>query len=268
MTLYMIGIGLIDENDITLKGLDAIKKCRKIYLENYTSLLRCNVSKLEKLYGKKIILADRNMVESDAENTILKDAKDKDTAFLVIGDVFGATTHTDLMLRAKKAGIDVKVINNASILNAVGITGLELYKFGRTASIVFPERNWKPETPYDVIKDNLSLGLHTLCLLDIKTAEPSKEDLRKGVDKPQEPRFMTVSEGIQYLIDIEKIRCENIFSADTLCIGAARLGSDSPVIIAGKAKELLNRDFGEPLHCLIIPGRLHFIEEQALNLCR
>ena len=266
MALYMIGIGLNDEKDISLKGLEAVKKCTKVYLEKYTSILHCDIKKLEELYAKKVIIADRDMVESKAEDTILKDAAETDTAFLVVGDIFGATTHTDIMLRAKKSKIKVHVINNASILNAIGITGLELYKFGKTTSIVFPQENWMPETPYDVLKENQKMGLHTLCLLDIKVAEPSPEDIKKGINKPQKPRFMRVNEAIDYLIDIEQMRGENVFTAETLCIGCARLGSDNPTIIAGKAKELIEKDFGEPLHCLIIPGKLHFIEEEALQL--
>lgn len=261
----MVGLGLNDEKDISLKGLEAVKKCKTIYLEKYTSILHCDIKKLEELYGKKVIIADREMVESKAEDTILKDAAETDTAFLIVGDVFGATTHTDLMIRARKAGTEVKVINNASILNAVGITGLELYKFGKTTSIVFPQENWMPQTPYDVLRENQKMNLHTLCLLDIKVAEPSSEDLKKGINKIQKPRFMKISEAIDYLTKIEQKRKEKIFTPETLCIGCARLGSENPTIIAGKAKDLIEKDFGEPLHCLIIPGKLHFIEEEALR---
>jgi len=165
MALYMIGVGLNDAKDITVKGLEAVKKCDVVYLESYTSILQCSIKDLEKLYGKKIIAADRNLVEKKAESTILKDAKTKDVAFLVIGDVFGATTHTDLKLRAIDAGIKVNVIHNASILSAVGITGLELYKFGKTTSIPFDNKDI--ETPYDVLEGNKKLGLHTLFLLDL-----------------------------------------------------------------------------------------------------
>ena len=101
--LYLIGIGLRDEKDISLKGLEAVKKADVVYLENYTSKLSCSVEDLEKLYGKKIITANRELVEQKAEEAILKNAQTKNVAFLVIGDVFGATTHVDLMLRAKKA---------------------------------------------------------------------------------------------------------------------------------------------------------------------
>ena len=84
------------------------------------------------------------------------------------GDPFGATTHHDLMLRAKEKGIETKAIHNASILNAVGACGLSLYKFGETVSIPFWQDEWKPESFYDRIVSNRKNGLHTLCLLDIK----------------------------------------------------------------------------------------------------
>ena len=106
--LYLIGIGLNDEKDISVKGLEAVKKCEAVYLESYTSKLSCSVETLEKFYGKRIIIADRDLVEKKAEMTILKDTKEKDTALLVIGDVFGATTHIDLLLRAKKEKVETK----------------------------------------------------------------------------------------------------------------------------------------------------------------
>ena len=44
---------------------------------------------------------------------MLKKAVENDVAFLVVGDVFSATTHVDLALRARKAGIKVHLIHNA-----------------------------------------------------------------------------------------------------------------------------------------------------------
>lgn len=42
--LYIIGLGLGDEKDITLKGLEAVKKCSQVYMEAYTSLLSFGLS--------------------------------------------------------------------------------------------------------------------------------------------------------------------------------------------------------------------------------
>lgn len=248
MPLYFIGLGLNNEKGITVNGLEAIKKCDIVYLENYTSVLNCSKEDLEKFYGKKIILARRSFVESD-DNEIVENAKSKNVAFLVAGDPLVATTHIDLFLRAKKEGIKCHVMHNASIISAAGVTGLQVYKFGKTTSI--PLENENVESPYDVLKDNLSLGLHTLFLLDLN---------------PDEEKFMSVNDAIRCLLKIELKRNEKIFPEKTLCIGCARIGSESQVIKAGTAKELLKFNFGKPVHCLIVPGKLHFMEEEALEM--
>lgn len=265
MVLYMIGLGLGDIRDITLKGLDAIRNSDYVFLELYTSIYGSSAEQLEQFFEKKVLPADRNLVESHSD-VILDYAKKQNVSFLVIGDVFGATTHTDLFLRAKEKKIEVKVINNTSILNAVGITGLELYRFGRTSSIVFDDDNWLPETPYEIIAENKKLGLHTLCLLDIKTAEPSRENLRKGINKPEPPRFMKVNKGIEILQKIEKKKGEKVIDDDMIAVGVARLGSESQIIKAGKLKDIIKKDFGAPLHSLIIPGKLHDIEKEMLEM--
>lgn len=78
---------------------------------------------------------------------------------------YRATTHTDLVVRAKTLGIDVKVVHNASVMNAVGVCGLQLYRYGETISIPFFTETWKPDSFYEKIQKNRMLGLHTLCLL-------------------------------------------------------------------------------------------------------
>ena len=247
MALNIIGIGLNDEKDITIKGLDIVKKAKRVFLEYYTSILQVDVKKLEEFYGKKIILADRELVEKNSDK-ILKDALNEDIAFLVIGDAFSATTHTDLKLRALEKGIKVNVVHNASVLTAIGITGLELYKFGKTTSIPFPQKGFEPETPYNVIKENGNL--HTLVLLDLR---------------PNENAFMTINDALTYLLIVEEKRQELVFTQNTKCLAIARLGSDDCIIKYGKVKDLMKVDFGKPLHCLIIPGKLHFMEEDALK---
>lgn len=250
MALFMIGLGLNNELDITIKGLETVKNCDYIYLEDYTSKLNVSIEKLQKFYGKEVILASRDMVEKNSDEIIDKAVENK-IAFLVVGDVFGATTHSDLYLRAKEKKVQIKVIHNTSILTAIGQTGLELYKFGKTTSMPYFEPNFAPTTPYDVIKMNLNNGLHTLVLLDIK----------KDQDK-----YMSVNTALKQLLEIESDKKENIINKDLMVIGCARLGSDDAVIKYGKVSDLLEFDFGVPLHCLIVPGKLHFIEEDMLNL--
>jgi diphthine synthase len=250
MALYFIGIGLSDEKDITVKGLELVKASDIVYLENYTSVLSVNVENLEQLYDKKIILADRETVEKNPEETILEDAKNKKVSFLVVGDPFAATTHADLLNRAKKLNIETKIIHNASVLTAIAATGLQLYKFGKTTSLPFASKGFEPETHYDVLKENKERKAHTLILLDLN---------------PKENRFMSIKEAIKNLLEIESKRKENIFNKNSFCIGCANLGSENQVIKAGKAEDLMNFNFGQGLQCLIVPGELHFVEQEAVQ---
>ena len=250
MTLYFIGIGLNDEKDISVKGLELVKKADSVYLENYTSKINCDVKYLEQLYGKKIVLADRKLVEMDADKTILQEAKTKEVAFLVVGDVFSATTHMDLYLRAKNMAIKTIIVHNASVLTAVGVTGLQLYKFGKVTSI--PIDNENIETPYDTLKDNRNNNLHTLFILDLK--ENSKDSL-------------IVNDAIRYLLKVEMKRGERVFTGNTLCVGCTKLGSLDQIIRVGKANELLSYLFKNGMQCLIVPAKkMHFMESEALTL--
>lgn len=116
------------------------------------------------------------MIETESDE-ILRDAHAQDVALLVVGDPFGATTHTDILLRARALGIPTRVIHNASIMNAIGACGLQLYNFGQTVSLVFFTDTWKPDSFYDRVRENANLGMHTLILLDIKVKEQSEENL-------------------------------------------------------------------------------------------
>ncbi|CAB4436360.1 unnamed protein product [Rhizophagus irregularis] len=264
--LFIIGLGLSDEKDITIKGLEAIKSCERIYLEAYTSILMVSQEKLEELYGKKLILADREMVESQSDD-ILLNADKINVAFLVVGDPFGATTHADLIIRAKELLIPIQTIHNASIMNAVGACGLQLYNFGQTISIPFFTDNWRPDSFYDRIKENRNLGLHTLCLLDIKVKEQSIENLARGRKIYEFPRYMTINQAIMQLLEIEENRKQNAYTSETLAIGIARLGSLTEQLIkAGTLNQLLSEDFGPPLHSLIIVGnRMHILEADYMK---
>ncbi|KAK8339152.1 hypothetical protein V6Z11_A08G016600 [Gossypium hirsutum] len=267
--LYIIGLGLGDERDITLKGLDAVKKCEKVYIEAYTSLLSFGLSTdglstLEKLYGKPIILADREMVEEKVDN-ILSEARGSDVAFLVVGDPFGATTHTDLVVRAKTMRVDVNVVHNASVMNAIGICGLQLYRYGETVSIPFFTETWRPDSFYEKIERNRNLGLHTLCLLDIRVKEPTLESLCRGRKQYEPPRFMTINTAIDQLLEVEQKHGKSAYDEDTNCVGFARLGSEDQMIVAGTMRQLRTVNFGEPLHCLVIVGKTHPVEDEMLE---
>ena len=155
-------------------------------------------------------------------------------------------------MRAKKKGVEVKIIHSSSIYCAVAETGLQIYKFGKTTTLPFPQGDYFPTSPYDVIRKNHELGLHSLVLLDVKS---------------DENRFMTVNEGLRFLLRMEDEKRKRLISGNLFLVGIARLGGDS-LIRAGSLDELIELDFGRPPHSLVIPGELHFTEKDMLDLFR
>lgn len=233
--LYLVGLGLADETDITVKGLEVVKRAERVYLEAYTSILLVSKEKLEAFYGRPVIEADRELVETGSDE-ILAGADKADVAFLVVGDPFGATTHTDLVLRAREMGIESKVIPNASIMSGIGCTGLQL-------------------SYYDRVKENVQLGLHTLVLLDIKVKEQSYENMARGRRIFEPPRYMTVAQCASQMLETEEERKEGVFGPDSLAVGAARVGGPDQKLVVGTLKELSEVDMGPPLHSLVLLGR-------------
>lgn len=159
-----------------------------------------------------------------------KDEKEN-VAFLVVGDPFGATTHSDLILRAREKGIkankrnirkiclikrillidiksfyysmiQVKIVHNSSILTAIGCCGLQLYRFGETVSIPYWNNDWQPNSFYEKIISNRQRDLHTLCLLDIKIKEPTIESITKKKKEYMPSQFMSVSEAATQLLKV------------------------------------------------------------------
>ncbi|NWF86851.1 diphthine synthase, partial [Candidatus Bathyarchaeota archaeon] len=150
---------------------------------------------------------------------------------------------------AEKIGIKTRIVHGASILSAImGLSGLHNYKFGKSVTIPFPEQTFS-ETPYEVIAQNQMLGLHTLCLLDIIA---------------EEKRYLSISESLKLLLKIEEKKKRKIITEETLAVGIARAGSNSPTVKADAVKKLMNYDFGGPPYTLIFPGKLHFMEAEAL----
>ena len=271
MVLYLIGLGLCNEKDITVRGLEYIKQLDYIYMEYYTSILGIDSSKLEEYYGKKIILADREMIEIGFDKEILEKAKTSKVSLLVVGDPFSATTHIDLYLRCIHEGVKVEVVNNASILNSIGITGLSLYRFGETVSIPFFTEKWRPYSFYDKICRNYNNDLHTLILLDIKVKEISEENLAKGKKIYEKPRFMTVNQALEELLEASEkseniIENKGLITEENLCYGVARIGSESQIVKAGKIKDIIKFDFGKPLHSVVICAKtLSSIEKEVVE---
>ncbi len=247
--LYFIGLGLFSEDDISFKAFKALESVDCIYAEFYTAkLMGGNIDNLIEKLDVPFKLLKREDVED--ENIIIKEALKKDVAFVTAGDSLMATTHTELYVEAVNKNIETRVIHASSIFSAApGLVGLQAYKFGKTTTVPFADENFFPQSPYDAIQTNKSMNLHTLVLLDIQA---------------HKDRYMTVNEAVEYLLKIEDIRKEEVFTGDTIVIGIAQAGSDHPIVKGGKASDILDYDFGEPLHCMVVPGDLHFLEAEAL----
>uniref|UniRef100_A0A1I8EIA0 diphthine methyl ester synthase n=1 Tax=Wuchereria bancrofti TaxID=6293 RepID=A0A1I8EIA0_WUCBA len=268
--LYLVGLGLGNVDDITVKGMVAVQKCSRVYLESYTSIMSFGLDKkkLEEFFNKEIEEADRMTIELDSDD-IIDEAFDSDVCLLVVGDPLGATTHTSLVFNARKAGVDVEIVHNASIISAVGCCGLQLYRFGEIVSIVFWEENWHPDSYYFKIAENKKRGLHTLCLLDIKTKEQSIKNMMKGRKEFLPPRYMTCSDAAKQLLEIvDQMNDENmepVYTESTEVVALARVGWDDQKIVFCSLEALCDLDMGPPLHSLIIPGELHPMELDFLK---
>lgn len=238
--LHFISLGIYDENDMSLKALATAKKCDILFLENYTQP-NTDKEKLEKIIGKNIQILSRKDVEESS--VILDTAKEKNVGLLVGGDCFSATTHCSIKKEAEENGIKVKVVHGSSIFSAIGESGLHLYKFGKSASITFPERTGgeTPQSIFDVIKENQLINAHTLLLLDIDI---------------ENKKFMNVKQALEILLQK--------FDKNIEIVICSKLGGNENIKF-GKIKDLINLDFGNIPHIIIVPSKMHFTEKEYLE---
>ncbi len=245
--LVFIGLGLYDERDITLKGLEEARSCDELYAEFFTSnLMGTSPEHLSEMYGKEVRVLEREEVEGS--DKVVEAARRAKVGFLVAGDPMSATTHVELRLRAHRAGVRTRVVSGVSALTAAaGSLGLQAYKFGRTASIPFREEGFEPLSPYETLAGNLEGGLHTLVLLDIRGR-----------------RYMTAREGLEYLLECESRLSRGVLTMDSVAAVVGRLGSAEPVVRADRVGVLMKEDLGPPLHAIIVPAKLHFMEGECM----
>ena len=259
--LTFIGLGLYDERSITVEGRDALRSADRVFAEFYTSkLLGASVADLESHHGVDIEVRDRAGVERDPE-PILRAAEDGDAAFLTAGDTMISTTHVDLRLRAESRGVDTRVVHAPTAESAAsGLTGLQNYRFGKATTLPFDYAHGAdgvPASVTDALDENRERGLHTLVYLDIKVGEPiSRHDSSSPDDKPEREEYMTADHAAGLLADDYE---------DVLAVVVARAGSPEPLVVADRLSALADREFGDPLHLLVVPGNLHHVEADALR---
>lgn len=235
MALFLVGLGV--SCDITLAGLAAMKEADLIYIETYTNPINPEtIKQLERLSGKKIELLGRDKLES---SFLVDKAKNGKICILVSGDPLTATTHITLILEARQKRIEVNVIHNSSIYSvAPARSGLQIYRFGKTASLVNPRPNYKPTSSLDIIRENLARNLHSLVLLDT------------------EPQPMGAKIALDLLSEFET------------AVVLSKIGYHDEKVNYSTIEELKKKNLGNPPFSIIIPAKLHMVEEEYLEQFR
>jgi len=234
--LYLIGLGL-SERGISKEGLDAIEKCKKIYLENYTVDFPYTEHQLEEMIGKKFKVLNRAQVEN---LSIIDEAEKLNVALLIYGSPLSATTHITIINECRESGIKYKVVYSASIFDAVAETGLQLYKFGKVSSMPAWQKSFEPDSFMEIVKQNLSIEAHSLILIDIGLEFNKALHQLKTAAKKHE-------------IQLGKI---------AVC---QALGTKNRKIMYRTIEEALEYSGVLKPYCIIIPGKLHFLEKEILE---
>lgn len=234
--LYIIGLGL-DVHGISQFGLEMLKRCKRVYLEDYTVDFPYSLEELAHLTDKKIKTADREKVES---LELVDEARKLDVALLVYGSPLTATTHISLMEEAKRLGVKYTIIYGPSVLDAVAESGLQLYKFGKITSMPAWTKSFTPDSFMKIVKENQSINAHSLILTDI------------GLDFPNA------------LEQLEVAAKNHDFKLKKLVVCQA-LGTKRRKFMYRTIDELRTFEGVKKPYCIIIPSKLHFVEKEFLN---
>jgi diphthine synthase len=247
--LWFIGLGISGSKSIPSEATEILLNSDIVYLEQFTSPIgKSDLIKIKKMIKGEFKPVKRWLVEDGSE--ILQNAKKKKVVLLSYGDPYIATTHIELRTRAIEENIKTHSIHaSSSLTSMIGECGLHFYKVGRIATIMSEMRSLT--TPYYIIYKNIIEGNHTILLLEYNQ------------DKDF---FLAPKDALLGLIETEKSQNRNVICESTYAIVASRIGFKDQSIISGKISNLLKSDFGKPPHTIIITGRLHFTESDALKV--
>ncbi len=247
--LWFVGLGISGFKSIPSEALDILSKADIVYLEQFTSPIgKSDLVKIKNITKGEFKPAKRWLVEDGKE--ILQNAKKKKVVLLSYGDPYIATTHIELRTRAINEKIKTYSIHaSSSLTSMIGECGLHFYKVGRIATIMNEMKSLT--TPYYIIYKNIIEGNHTILLLEYNQ------------DKDF---FLDPKDALNGLLKTEEGQRRNVISSNTYAIVASRIGFKDQLIISGKISSLNKKDFGKPPHTIIIPGRLHFTESDALKI--
>lgn len=251
--LSLIGLGL-EKGDISIRAMDCLKNADVILIERYTlPTPKEYVDYLEKETGKSIHEITRSSLEDEVKTT-LEQAQNYKLAILVSGDPLIATTHHIILEAARKMGIETEVYHAPSIFTAaIGESGLDIYKFGPTATIPSWSEKYEPTSFLEIIDRNLKNSQHTLVLLDVD---------------PINKRTLSVEEAIEILKKADERKDYGLFENETKILILCDISSEKQKIVYC---DINDSRIGEALSsetrrtALIIPSGLSFAEEELVS---
>jgi diphthine synthase len=246
--LSFVGLGL-GYKGISIEGIEEINSADAAYVEYYTTPHEPQLLKeLQRATGKQLIVVDRDFVEDG--NRILSEAKEKKVVLAVLGDPMIATTHDELRARAIRNGTETRIVHAATIASAAAsASGLHSYKFSQEVTVTRETVNRLTQA-YHILHQNLLEGAHTLLLLEY--------DVQSG-------EGVTPTEAIAGLLLAEGNFKRGVVGGDTFALVLSRLGRSDAGLSAGDFTELSRKEYGEPPHSVLVPGKLHFTEVEAVS---
>ncbi|MEN2999715.1 MAG: diphthine synthase [Acidilobaceae archaeon] len=164
--LVLAGHGL-SEKGATRELEEELEKADVIYLETYTMPSSSWIAAALERYGGKVVRATRSMLEEGSWR-IVEEAKSRRVVVLTVGDPLMATAHQALLAEAAEKEVEFAYIPGVSGVCATKVfSGLQYYRFGRTATVPGPWKGFRPYSIVGYIYGDLCVDLHTLLLMDI-----------------------------------------------------------------------------------------------------
>ena len=262
-------------SSMTIEAKQAAKLCDTLRYEAYTALWPQDELDLLEAECGEITKVMRPEIETP--ELLLEMARNSLVGLLVVGDPLQATTHVDLQLQAAEAGIECITFHGISITTIVtGALGLSNYKFGRQTTLTYPYGGWVATSPLEVIAMNMSLGQHTLALLDLdptgagtgqqKPMMPADavQSVVSMIDKLKNNFDDLLNDSPYDAFKIESLRTIlNIPLNDFRVVLCSDMGTPSQNIVSTNL-EALSQINGGGMNCLVFLGNMSDVEEKAL----
>ena len=253
--LYFVGIGLSSRH-ITREAEHALREADVIFLDTYTSFYEDDPYVLIKAMNNNatILKASRSDLEEHAVDKVLRKVLEGlRVAIVSIGDPFIATTHNALRADAAKLGCRSRYVPGINVYSyAISVTGLFNYKFGASATIVYPHEpgGEPPSHPYEVLGVNKKAGYHTFFFLDISPD--------RGPMKP--------NEAVSILLYLEEKYSKGFIDTEERLLILEKLGHSGERVHLLSAHRVVGRKWNNPPYSIIVPGQLNPVEKEVIEV--